>query len=200
MELEEMKTLWQEMSQQVEQQKKLTDTLIMEMTQQKYTQKFSKISMYESIGSVICFLAALFIIFNFNKLDTWYLAACGMITLSFILTLPLLVLRSLKSIKNINISNASFKETIVRFAKAKKQLLFVQKLGLYANIVVFLASIPVAAKLLNNKDMFITGGSIWKFGFIIVIGFLVILASRWGYGCYKNITNSAENILKEIED
>ena len=40
MELEEMKVLWQEMSQQVEKQKSLTDKLIIEMTQQKYAQKF----------------------------------------------------------------------------------------------------------------------------------------------------------------
>lgn len=200
MELEKMQSLWQEMSQQIDTQKSLTDKLILEMTQQKYTQKFSKISTYESIGAVICFVAALLILINFDKLDTWYLAACGVITLISILTLPILVLRSLKSIKTITVSKASFKETIIRFSKAKKQLLLIQKLGLYINVMLFLVSIPVASKLIGNKDMFITGASFWKFGFIAVVGILVILVSRWGYRCYQNITNSAENILKEIEN
>lgn len=200
MELEEMKTLWQEMSQQVEQQKKLTDALIMDMTQQKYTQKFSKITAYETIGAFICFITAILILVNFNKLDTWYLAACGIFTLSYLLTLPILVLRSLKTIRSINISSASYKESIVGFAKAKKQLLLIQKLGLYVNFILFLAIIPVASKLIGDKDIFMTGGSLWKYSFIIIVAIAMIFVSRWGYGCYKNITNSAENILKEIED
>jgi len=200
MELEEMKTLWHEMSEQIAQQKHLTDTLIMDMTQQKYTHKFSKIKTYESIGAVICFITAIIILANFQKLDTWYLATCGIITLSYIVILPILVLRSITAIQGMNITNTSFKETIVRFAKAKKQLLFVQRLGLYANIIVFLASIPVAVKLLDDKDIFMTGGTIGKLVFITVIALLLILVSRWGYGCYKNITNSAENILKELDD
>lgn len=200
MELEEMKTLWQEMSQQVAQQKQLTDTLIMEMTQQKYSQKFSKIAIYESIGAIICFIAAIYMIFNFNKLDTWYLMACGIFMISYLLTLPIFVLRSLKTIKSLNITNKSYKQTIVGFAKAKKQLLLVQKLGIYVNFILFLTSIPLAAKLLNNKDIFLVGGSIWQGVFIVVVAVLMIFVSRWGYGCYKNVTNSAENILKDLEN
>jgi hypothetical protein len=200
MELEEMKTLWQEMSQQVAQQKQLTDTLIMEMTQQKYSQKFSKIAIYESIGAIICFIAAIYMIFNFNKLDTWYLMACGIFMISYLLTLPIFVLRSLKTIKSLNITNKSYKQTIVGFAKAKKQLLLVQKLGIYVNFILFLTSIPLAAKLFNNKDIFLVGGSIWQGVFIVVVAVLMIFVSRWGYGCYKNVTNSAENILKDLEN
>jgi len=200
MELEEMKTLWQEMSTQIETQKQLTDTLIMEMTQQKYTQKFSKINTYESIGAAICFAIAILLLINFKKLDTWYLFACGIFTMSYLLTLPILVLRSLKTIRSIHISSASYKESIVGFAKAKKQLLLVQKLGLYLNFILFLTSIPVASKLIGDKDIFITGGSPWKYTFIILVAIAMIFVSRWGYRCYKNITNSAENILKELEN
>jgi len=199
MELEEMKALWQQMSQQVEQQKKLTDTLIMEMTQQKYSQKFSKITVYETIGAVICFLIALAILFNFKKLDTWYLMACGIFMTSYLFILPVIVLRSLKTIKNFRISEKNYKDTIVGFAKAKKQLLMVQKLGIYINIVLFLTSIPLATKLLKNKDIFVSGGSVWQITFIAVVAVLMIFISRWGYGCYKNVTNSAENILKDLE-
>lgn len=199
MELEEMKNLWQEMSQQVEHQKKLTDTLIMEMTQQKYTQKFSKITVYETIGAVICFLTAVVILFNFKKLDTWYLMACGIFMVSYLMILPIIVLRSLKTIKNLNIAKKSYKDTIVSFAKAKKQLLLVQKLGIYINGVLFLTCIPLASKLLGDKDIFLTGGSVWQITFIAIVAVLMIFVSKWGYGCYKNVTSSAENILKDLE-
>ncbi len=200
MELEEMKTLWQEMSERVERQKQLTDTLIMDMTQQKYTQKFNKITIYESIGAVICFIAAILILVNFQKLNTWYLAACGIFTISYLLTLPILVLRSLKTIRGINISTSSYKESIIGFAKAKKQLLLIQKLGIYVNFILFLVIIPVTSKLIGDKDIFMTGGSLWKYGFITIVAIVMIFVSKWGYKCYKNITNSAENILKELED
>jgi len=200
MELEEMKTLWQEMSERIEKQKQLTDTLIMDMTQQKYTQKFNKITTYESIGAVICFIAAILILSNFEKLDTWYMTACGIFTVGYLLTLPILVLRSLKTIRGINISTASYKESIIGFAKAKNQLLLIQKLGIYVNFILFLAIIPVSSKLMGDKDIFMLGGSVWKYGFIAIIAIVMIFVSRWGYRCYKNITNSAENILKELED
>ncbi len=200
MELEEMKTLWQEMSERIEEQKQITDTLIMDMTQQKYTRKFSKITTYESIGAVICFITAILILVNFEKLDTWYLAACGIFTVGYLFTLPIIVLRSLKTIKTLNISTSSYKETIVSFTKAKKQLLLIQKLGLYVNSILFLAIIPVTSKLLGDKDIFMTGGSLWKYSFIVIFAIAMIFVSKWGYGCYKNITNSAEDILKELED
>lgn len=200
MELEEMKILWQEMSQKVEKQKKLTDTIIMEMTQQKYTQKFNKITTYESIGAIICFITAILLLVNFKKLDTWYFITCGIFMISYLLTIPIIVLHSLKSIKNFNITNKSYKETIVGFVKAKKQLLLVQKLGIYINFLLFLTSIPLAAKLLNNKDIFLTSSSIWQIIFIAIVTVLMVVVSKWGYSCYKNVTNSAENILKELED
>jgi hypothetical protein len=200
MELEEMKTLWQQMSHQLEQQKSLTDQLIIEMTQQKYAQKFNKITVYETIGAVICFVIAIAILINFNKLDTWYFMACGIFMIAYLLTLPIIVLRSLKTIKNLKIINKNYKETIVGFAKAKKQLLLVQKLGIYVNVILFLTSIPLASKLLKNKDIFLTGGSLWKYIFIAIVAILMIFVSRWGYNCYKNVTNSAENVLKDIEN
>ncbi len=200
MELEEMKTLWREMSVQIDEQKQLTDALIMDMTQQKYTQKFGKITTYETVGAVICFTIALFLIINFNRLDTWYLISCGIFTLGYLITLPILVLRSLKSIKSIHIGRNSYKESIIGFAKAKKHLLLIQKLGIYCNFILFLTCIPVASKLLGNKDIFLTGGSLWKYGFILITTIVMIFVSKWGYRCYKNMINSAENILKELED
>ena len=40
MELEEMQTVWSQMSDQLEQQQKLTDKIIIDMTQQKFKNRF----------------------------------------------------------------------------------------------------------------------------------------------------------------
>jgi len=199
MELEEMKTLWSEMSKEVEKQKSLTDKLIIDMTQERYTNKFNKILIYESMGAVICFAAAIFLIVNLGKLDTWYLLTLGIITITFLLLLPVLVLRSISRIKRLNIATNNYKETLVGFARAKKELLFTQRLGIYLSFVLVLVIMPVTSKIVDNKDFFTMEHSAKIWFFLPVLFIFLFFFSRWGYKCYKSIANSAEDILKELE-
>lgn len=197
MELKELETLWSEMSQELETQKKLTNELIMNMTQEKYSNKFQKISTYETIGGVICIIAGIFILTKFSMLDTWYLQLCGLFTVIFLFLLPVLTLNSLRRIQKINIADKNFKETLVSFSKAKKQLLFLQRLGLYLSFILMFTILPVASKIMKGKDLFLDT-YLWYIYLPIMAVFLFFF-TRWGYGCYKSITNSAENILKELE-
>ncbi|RKM87681.1 hypothetical protein D7036_24890, partial [Aquimarina sp. BL5] len=59
MELEEMKEVWSEISGQLEKQKKLTDKMIIMMTQEQYRKKWNKIAYPEILGTIICFGMAL---------------------------------------------------------------------------------------------------------------------------------------------
>jgi len=200
MELEEMKTLWSEMSQEIEKQQRLTDKLIIDMTQERYTSKFSKIQMYESIGALVCFSIAFFIIANLGKLDTWYLMTFGGIAVAFLILMPILVLRSINRIKRLNIATNSYKETIIGFTRAKKELLSTQRFGIYLSFVIVLVIMPVTSKILNNKDFFIMDHGVRLWILVPILFLFLFFFSRWGYGCYKSITNSAENILNELED
>lgn len=200
MELEEMKTLWEEMSQKVEKQQLVTDQIIMDMTQQKYTSKFSKIFLYESLGTVICFAMAIYILFNIEKLDTWYLMACGIFTLAFLFLLPLFTLWSLTRIKSLDVAAFSYKETLVRFERSKKWVLLSQRTSIYLSFILFLAVLPVFSKIFNNKDMFTMDMAAFPWIFTGVVFVLLIFFVRWGYVCYKSITTSAEKVLNELED
>ncbi|MEM7085505.1 MAG: hypothetical protein AAF489_04940 [Bacteroidota bacterium] len=200
MELEEMKTLWQEMSVKVEKQQIITDQLIMEMTQQKYRNKFSKLMMYEVSGAVICYIMAVFMLLNIQKLDTWYLLICGIFSVTFLAILPFFSLRSLNKIKRLEIANYSYKEALVRFAKSKKRVLLLQRMGLYLSPLFFLVVLPVMHKMFNGKDMFQSDVSAFPWVFVGIFFVFIILFSRWGYGCYKSMTNSAENVLKELDE
>ena len=199
MEIEQMKELWGQLSQKVEQQEQLTDQLILDMTQERYTNRFDKILTYESIGAVICFIAALFLMLDFDKLDTWYLKASGIFILLFLISLPILVLRSLIKIKSLDISQTDFRQTIVGYERAKNELLVLQRFGIYLSFVLALLVLPVSLKIFKNQDFFKTShdASLW-----IAIGvffiFLIFFA-KWGYGCYQRITNSAEDLLKDLE-
>lgn len=197
MELQELQTLWSQMSKELEDQKKLTNDIIMKMTQEKYVNKFGKIALYETIGAVICFAAALYVLVNFGKLEIWYLQLCGIFTLLFLIILPILTLKSLGRIKEINVAENSFKDTIVQFTKAKNQLLLLQRVGIYLSFLLMFTTLPVASKLLKNKDLFLET-DIW-YVYLPIMGIFLFFFTKWGYGCYKNITRSAESILSELE-
>ena len=197
MELKELESLWSEMSQELESQKKLTNELIMNMTQEKYSNKFQKISTYETIGAVICITAGVYILTKFSLLDTWYLQVCGLFTVAFLFLLPVLTLNSLRRIQKFNMADRNIKETLVGFSKAKNQLLFLQRFGLYLSFILMFTILPVASKIMKGKDLFLNT-NIWYVYFPIMAVFLFFFA-RWGYGCYKSVTNSAEDILRELE-
>lgn len=199
MNLEEIKAVWSEMSDQLEKQKKLTNEIILKMTQERYSNKFQKITIIESIGAIVCFIAALYVLLNFGKLDTWYLLVCGIITLGFMLILPILVLRSLSQLKNLNITEGSYKDTIVKFSRVKKNLLMQQQFGMYGGVLVFFTSLAIFAKMFNDEDIFLNQQEVGLYIFTAVVLVLLVLFTRWGYNCYKSITSSAENILKELE-
>ena len=199
MDLEELKAVWSEVSDQLEKQKKLTNEIILNMTQERYSNKFKKITNIESFGAIICYLGALLVIANFAKLDTWYLVICGIITLGFMLILPTLVLRSLSQIKNLNITDGTYRDTIVKFERVKKNLLLQQQFGMYGGFIVFFTSLAVSSKMISGEDIFLKQLDTGIYIFIGVVLVLLFFFTRWGYNCYKSITSSAENILNELE-
>ncbi|MFZ6664211.1 hypothetical protein [Peijinzhouia sedimentorum] len=199
MELEEMKNTWLEMSRRLEKQEILTNQVIEKMTKERYVNKFSKLQIYETIGSVICYGSAIFLIINFEKLDSWYLILFGIITLLLLLVLPVLTLRKIGNMKKLNIANSNYKDVLVGFQKAKKALFFTQKMTLYLSLVLAIIILPVTSKIFKNKDLFEAAhiNNLWIYIPILLI-FLFFL-SRWVFKGYRSVTNSAENILKEID-
>ena len=198
MELDEMKVLWNEMSLEVEKQKTLTSNLIMEMTQQKFENKLRKIAIPETIGAIICFLMAMVVIINFNKLDTWYFILSGIYTIGFLIFIPALVLRSIDTMKKVNISNNNYKETILDFVKSKKHFFFLQQLSQILGVFLILTSILVSAKILNDKDLILDQSQalFWMVPLLLVFMFFFY---RWGIKCYRNATAQAESLLRELE-
>ena len=161
MDLDKMQATWSEMSDLLENQKKLTNKLIMEMTKERYKNKFNTISTYETIGAFICFGMAFYILLNLNKLDTWYLIVSGIFTLICLVILPILSLRSINRMKSVDIAKNNYKQTIVDFTKGQKQFLLVQKSGIALGYILIIVSIPVWSKLIGGKDVLIISGKQW---------------------------------------
>ena len=200
MEIEEIQATWTKLSSELEQQKKLTNKIILQMTQERYSNKFSTLTWVETIGAIICFACAIYIVFNFWKLDTWYLLTCGVFTLAFLLVMPVLVLKSLKKIRNLTISNKTFKETLLNYSKEKKYLLGLQRFGIYASFVLMFTTAAVFSKIFDDKDFFLVDRGPIVYGAMALAVFVIFFFSRWGLRSYRNITNSAEQILKELDN
>lgn len=200
MELEELKANWQAMSQELENQKKLTNEIILKMTKENYRNKFRKLYSYETIGAIICYILAVLILFNFGKLDTLYLKISGILTIAFLTVLPTLVLRALKRIKNLDILKGSYKDNLLKYIKEKNGLLKLQQIGIVLSFLSVLFSPALALKLLRDKTLVLSQLKLEQMVAMVFVVLLMVLVSRWGYGSYKKVTNSAEALLKDLED
>ena len=198
MELEELKGLWKDMSEELDRQKILTDQMVVEMTRQKYRDKLNQISLPETVGTLVCFAMAAYALFNFDKLDTWYLVLCGVISIAFCLVLPILSLRSIHKMKRIDLRQSSYRESLVRYAKEKDRFVKVQKAGYYLGFIFSLAVLPVAGKLMRGKDLLLDAKLwIWYIPLALVFHFLF---SKWVWKHYSSVAKGAQNLLEELKD
>ena len=124
---------------------------------------------------------------------------CGVFTLAYLTLLPILVLRSLYKIKNLNIINKSYKETLYTYTKEKKRLLFLQKFGVLGSFLVMFSSLPVFSILFGGKDIFSMDLGISFYFLLIAVLIFLYFFAKWGYNSYLKITNSAAHVLKELE-
>ncbi|WP_299799589.1 hypothetical protein [uncultured Maribacter sp.] len=199
MELEELQSAWTQMSDELNHQKKLTNQIILDMTKQKYQNKFTTITKYETIGAVVCFAIALFVLINFGKLDTWYLQICGVLTLSFLIVLPVMVLTTLKKIKNIDILNGSYKENLKFYLKTKNRLLRLQQVGIAVGFVGLLFIVPVTSKIISNKNVFLTSLKTEQYVIFAITMIAMVFFCKWAYKGYVKVTQSAQELIQELE-
>lgn len=199
MELEELQSAWTQMSDELNHQKKLTNQIILDMTKQKYQNKFSSISKYETLGAVVCFAIAFFVLLNFVKLDTWYLQICGVLTLLFLIVLPAMVLTTLKRIKNIDIVNGSYKENLKFYLKTKNRLLRLQQIGIAVGFIGLLFIVPVTSKIISNKNVFLTSLKTEQYVVFTITLVVMVFFCRWAYNGYLKVTKSAQDLIQELE-
>ena len=193
-----MKSQWVDMSHKVDQQKILTDQLIIDLTKERFDTKMRAISIPESITALMCFAAVLYIISNFNLLDVWYLQLSGVFAIIACLVLPVLSLKSIQKMKSVHISKSTFKETVEAYAKGKSKFMQIQKISFYTSFLVLVALVIVFGKIIKDIDVFTMTE---KLNWLVPSGIGVLfIFSQWVLKKYKKATESANTILQELED
>lgn len=198
MELEEMKAAWAEMSEQVEKQKKLTDKLILNMTEQRYERGLNKIRFSELGGTVGCFIFAMLILWNFDKFGTGYVLGCAVVSFLIFLVSPLISLSALYRMKRLPQRDLSYKDLLTWYAAGKKRFLMVQKVGFYLSFVLMFTSLPVILRMKNGKVTELSS-STWLWLLVFGLPVFVVFA-RWVYRYYERTMSDVEGMLKDLED
>ena len=197
MQLEEMKIAWENMSEDIRRQKKLTDSLIINMTKLNYRQTTRKITVPETIGNFMCIIMVLFIAVNFKMLHPWYLQGCGIIALITLLVLPILSFGSIHTIRSAHVLHNNYKEMLTAYSRGKKKFVAFQKANYYLGAILLLVILPVTGQLIAGKDVF-KQNWIWLWYSTSFIFFYFL--SNWVFRRYITTINEAENILKELEE
>jgi len=192
-----MKAAWTEMSAEIEKQKKITSSLIIKMTKVNYANKINKILLPELIATAPCFALALYVVFNIQDLDNWYLHGCGIGTVLIMFILPLLSLKTVYGMRSVNIANNTYKQSLLEYSKRKKQFVFVQKLSFYLTALLMLFALPVMGKIMAGKDFF-KETNLWLW--YAVLFPIFYLFARWVFKSYMKSAADAENILNELKD
>ena len=121
MELDEMKALWSDLSDQVEEKHQLTRQQILDMMEQNYRRQVNAILIPELIGSVICFGFSGYILFNIQRLDEPLSLITGILSAIIMIILPVLSLRKLSHwVGRINITENTYQQTLNDFNRLKR--------------------------------------------------------------------------------
>lgn len=199
MELDELKSTWKAMSNRVEQLEIITKNNIIEMTKQRYKSTFNHLLRYEVVGAVICFLMAVYILSSFNKLVSPFYVVCAIVICLFLVILPFITLSNISNIKAVFLETDSYKSMVTKFEKAKPVLLKTQQLVIPVGAIVFFISMPLFSKIMGDgafMEKLDTLGML----FISLVFVLLMVFLYWGYKKYKQLANTAGNILKELEE
>jgi glucan phosphoethanolaminetransferase (alkaline phosphatase superfamily) len=198
MELDKLKFDWDKMTKEMEEQKVLTDRMILEITNQKYKDKLGGISLSEGIGTLVCLVMAVIIFFQLDSLDTWYLMLCGIFCIFFCVLLPALSLMSIHKMRKIDVTCMAYKEVIEHYAKGRTFFVKVQKAGFYLGFLFAMAILPALMKIFKDKDLFEQFQN--YFWYIPLLFVFHIFFSRFVFKKYRSITNSAKQLLEELRD
>ena len=192
-----MKTMWAEMSTELEKQKTITNSIIIKMTQSNYKHKLNKILVPEAAGSVVCFTGMVFTLVNIHKLHPWYLLVCGIATVAILFFLSWVPLKYTRKMHTVNITNKNYKQLLQEYSLNKKRFVLVQKLNLYISCMLLLVILPVTGLLFGGKDLFKEVNLALYYA--VAFPFLYSIC-QWVFKKYSNIVTDAENMLKALQE
>lgn len=192
-----MKSLWADLSLQVEKQDKIHKELLMEITKQKFRNKLNSIRIPEILGSMVCVGYAMYLLARFADFELWYNQVFALVTIFIMIALPVASLTAIKGMRNLRLDKESPATILNKFTKSKIRFWNVQRYGMIFGAIVMLTLIPPLAELNGSGEM-ISNPVFWLIYIPAGLVFMYLF-SRWALKKYKGVIDSSERMLRDIE-
>lgn len=196
MELDDLKDTWGAQNNNEEQQN-LTFKIIDQMTHEKYKSKIEKIAYPEIVGSLICLTAAVFIGFNFYKLDTTFLQGVAGLSMLLLLTVSIISFLSLRQLTMVADLSKPYAEVLKTFAIQKLKFYRLQKINITLSYLLLVTITILLLKLFYGKDI-AENKYLWIFSFTIGYIFLLFI-STYVFKFYKKTLTQTKELLQELQ-
>lgn len=197
MELDEMKSLWADLSLQVEKQDKIQKEILLQITKQKFRDKMNRIRIPEILGSLVCVGYAMYFLSHFSDLELWYNQVFAMVTILIMIALPTASLTAIKGMQNIRIDSEKPAVLLEKFIQNKVRFWKVQQYGVFFGAIVMVTILPPLSEL-NDSLSAISTPIFWMIYIPLGLVFLLIF-SRWLLKKYKRVIESSEKMLQELD-
>lgn len=196
MELDDFQNTWEEMSTQLKTNQQLNPKMIDNMSKKKFGSSLNKIKIPEVLGSAICLGCAVFIVFNFNTLNSLAYQIAGVLAILLFILLPAISLRSIQLLHRSADVTKPYSENLKEFAIQKINFCRLQKLNFTLSHLLLVCVILLITRLFGHKAItdnnyfFITS---FGFGYIVLVFF-----SKWVLKSYNKTIRRSEELLSEL--
>ncbi|GAA0878627.1 hypothetical protein GCM10009119_15950 [Algoriphagus jejuensis] len=196
MELDEMKSLWQNLSVKVENQDRIQKDILLEMTKTKFRRKMNGIRIPELFGSLFCFGYAGYLIFQFDKIDLRLLQVLGILDIVFLVLIPVASLITVYRLRSLQINHLSTAEMLEAFGRAKRNFWRVQQVGVWLAGMMVLTLVPILGDIQDRLDELMEV-EFWMIFLPFVLAFMFFF-SRYVLRRYRKVMDQSEDLLKDI--
>jgi hypothetical protein len=199
MDIDDIKTLWLEISKKVENQKELTDEIILRMAHTTSKNRLNRILIFELFGITWLLFFISFVLLKLDQLDTIPLLLSAILSIVICITSILLSVNFIRKAFALNIAHKSYKDTLLDFAVLEKTYHFNKKLYLPLGLALLVCIYPMVAKWTHNADVFsdtsLTTLSLYVCGGGVVYTILVWLHTKY----YNKMQTEINGVLHDLK-
>ena len=196
MELDDLKNTWSEMSDQIKEKQNLNIKTFDKMSQKKIHSNLIKILLPEILGSAVCIAGAVYVAFNFYRLNGIAFQVVGIITILIFLILPIISLMSIQHLYKTGNVDQAYSDALKEFAVQKIKFCKLQKLNLLLSNLLLVCVIVLATRIFGRKEI---TDSKYFFVFAFSFGYIFLMFfSKWVSKSYNKTIKLTENLLSEL--
>ena len=196
MELDDFKSTWNEMGNKVNDNEKINLNMFDKMSQKRFHSSLKKIIIPEIAGDIVCIGSAVYVGFNFDRLDKVSFQVVGVLSILLFIILPVISLLSILELYKAGDTSKSYADTVKDFAVQKVKFCKLQKLNLLLSYLLLVTVLLLATKLFGRNEI---TDSKYFWVFSISFGYIFLLFfSKWVFKSYNKTILQAEDLLNEV--